>query len=226
MIIIRNLSKKYRSNFILKNINISFKEGFIYGIIGKNGAGKTTLFNCLAGLENYKGKISSDIGSLKNNLGFLPTENFFFNKMTGREYIRFMANARNKEIKNIECKNIFNLPLDNYVSTYSSGMKKKLAFTAIIIQENNYYIFDEPFNGIDIESNILLTEIIRYLRKQNKCIILSSHIFSTLIDSCDIIHILEDGNISNPIEKEKFNDIERQYKKETIGHKIEEFFKI
>lgn len=224
MITISNLSKKYGSNTILRNINITFKEGIVYGVIGKNGAGKTTFFNCIAALEDYQGKITTEKGCLKNKLGFLPTENFFFNKMTGREYIKFMTLARDKKVTNIERKNIFNLPLDQYVSTYSSGMKKKLAFSAVIMQENDYYIFDEPFNGIDIESNMILFEIIAHLKKQNKCIILSSHIFSTLKEGCDIIHIISNGNISSPIYKDEFSHIELAYKKDTIGRKIEDFF--
>ena len=81
MIAIRNLSKKYGINEVLKNINIEFDKGKAYGIVGENGAGKTTLFRCIADLENYEGKITSNPNPIKNHLGLLLTEPFFFQKI-------------------------------------------------------------------------------------------------------------------------------------------------
>lgn len=87
MIAIQNLSKKYGTNDVLKNINIEFDKGKVYGIVGENGAGKTTLFRCIADLENYEGEIISNSNPIKNYLGLLLTEPFFFQKITGKEYI-------------------------------------------------------------------------------------------------------------------------------------------
>ena len=155
MISIQNLSKSFGTKQVLKNINAQFDRGQVYGIVGENGAGKTTLFRCIAGLENYEGQIISELNPLKNYLGLLLTEPFFFAKITGKEYIRLLCNARKKEVLKIDEKNIFDLPLNQYASTYSTGMKKKLALLAILLQENQYFIFDEPFNGVDIHSNII-----------------------------------------------------------------------
>ena len=164
MIRIENLSKNFGNQEVLKNVNMQFDNGNVYGIVGENGAGKTTLFRCIAGLEKYNGQIDSDFNPLKNYLGLLLTEPFFFSKITGKEYIQLLCNARNKKMLNIEEKNIFDLPLNQYVSTYSTGMKKKLALMAILFQENLYIILDEPFNGVDIHSNIIIVEIIRKLK--------------------------------------------------------------
>ena len=161
MIKIKKLSKFYGKNQVLNSIDLEFKKGKIYGIVGENGAGKTTLFRCLSGLENYKGTITSDYTKLKDHLGLLLTEPFFFSKITGKEYIRLLANARQMKLTNIEEKNIFDLPLNQYASTYSTGMKKKLALTAILLQQNDIFILDEPFNGVDIQSNLIITEIIK-----------------------------------------------------------------
>jgi ABC-2 type transport system ATP-binding protein len=150
MIEIINLSKKYGTVHALKNINIRFEKGRVYGIVGENGAGKTTLFRCMAGLEEYEGQILPDTQPLKNQLGYLPTEPYYFSKITGKEYIQLLVTAREKKIEKIDDKNIFDLPLNQYASTLSTGMKKKLAITAILLQENNYFILDEPFNGVDI----------------------------------------------------------------------------
>jgi len=100
-------------------------------------------------------------------------------------------------------------------------MKKKLALTAILLQENKYYILDEPFNGVDIQSNIILTEIINKLRELNKVVIVSSHIFSTLSDTCDEIHLLRKGEPVKTVQKSEFKDLEEEMKAVTIGNKIE-----
>jgi ABC-2 type transport system ATP-binding protein len=221
MIEIAGLSKNFGENEVLKNINLVFSRGNIYGIVGENGAGKTTLFRCIAGLEKFEGKIISELRPLKNHLGLLMTEPFIFSKITGKEYIRLLCNARGLKDINIETKNIFDLPLNQYASTYSTGMKKKLALTAILLQENDYFILDEPFNGVDIQSNIILTEIIRELKALKKIVILSSHIFSTLNDICDEIHLLRKGEAIRTVQKSDFKVLEEEMKAFTIGNRIE-----
>ena len=221
MIQINGLNKHYGKNVVLKNINLEFSKGKVYGIVGENGAGKTTLFRCIAGLESYSGEIIADRSPLKNHLGLLFTDPFFFSKITGKEYIRLLCNARGKTNINIEDKNIFDLPLNQYASTYSTGMKKKLAITAILLQENEYFILDEPFNGVDIQSNILLTELILKLKELNKIVLISSHIFSTLSSTCDEIHLLRKGEHIKSVKKAEFKILEQEMKTITIGNKIE-----
>lgn len=221
MIKIKGLGKYYGKNEVLKGINMEFSRGKVYGIVGENGAGKTTLFRCIAGLESYNGEIISEIQPLKNHLGLLLTDPFFFSKITGKEYIRLLCNARNKKNINIDQKNIFDLPLNQYASTYSTGMKKKLAITAILLQENECFILDEPFNGVDIQSNIILTEIILKLKELNKTVLVSSHIFSTLSDTCDEIHLLRKGEQIKSVQKVNFKFLELEMKETTIGNRIE-----
>ena len=221
MMKIKGLSKSYNNNEVLKEINIEFSRGKAYGIVGENGAGKTTLFKCIAGLESCTGEILSELQPLKNHLGLLLTDPFFFTKITGKEYIRLLCNARGKKNINIDQKNIFDLPLNQYASTYSTGMKKKLAITAILLQENEYFILDEPFNGVDIQSNMILTEIILKLKELDKIIIVSSHIFSTLSDTCDEIHLLRNGEQIKSVQKVDFKTLEQEMKEITIGNRIE-----
>ncbi len=221
MIKIKGLSKNFGKNEVLKDINMEFSKGRVYGIVGENGAGKTTLFRCIAGLESYNGDIISDVQPLKNYLGLLLTDPFFFSKITGKEYIRLLCNARGKKNVNIDQKNIFDLPLNQYASTYSTGMKKKLAITAILLQENECFILDEPFNGVDIHSNIVLTEIILKLKELGKTILVSSHIFSTLSDTCDEIHLLRKGEQIKSVQKVNFKTLEQEMKEITIGNRIE-----
>jgi len=221
MITVKSLFKKYGTNEVLNNINIEFDKGKVYGIVGENGAGKTTLFRCISDLEEYEGEIISNPNPVKNHLGLLLTDPFFFQKITGKEYIQFLCNARNVKIPNIEEKNIFELPLNQYASTYSTGMKKKLALTAILLQGNDFFILDEPFNGVDIQSNIIITEIIHKLKALNKIVVISSHIFSTLSDTCDEIHLLRNGQFIKSVHKTDFHILEAEMKQITIGNKIE-----
>jgi ABC-2 type transport system ATP-binding protein len=221
MIKIEKLSKFYGKKQVLNAINLEFKKGRIYGIVGENGAGKTTLFRCISGLESYKGLISSDFNKLKEHLGLLLTEPFFFSKITGKEYIQLLANARQIKLSNIEDKNIFNLPLNKYASTYSTGMKKKLALTAILLQKNDVFILDEPFNGIDIHSNLMITEIINKFKELEKTVIISSHIFSTLAETCDEIYLMKNGEIVKKVAQVDFNNLEKEMKKFTIGNQID-----
>ena len=222
MIKIEKLSKFYARKQVLNAINVEFKKGTVYGVVGENGAGKTTLFRCISGLESYKGIISSDFNKLKDHLGLLSTEPFFFPKITGKEYIQFLANARHLKLSNIETKNIFDLPLNQYASTYSTGMKKKLALTAPLLQENEVFILDEPFNGVDIQSNLVIAEIIKKLKMLKKTVIISSHIFSTLAATCDEIYLMKNGKIIRKVKQIDFDALESEMKDFTVGNRIDQ----
>lgn len=221
MIQIAALNKSFGAHKILKCVSLELKQGKVYGIVGENGAGKTTLFNCIAGIETYDGTITANKSPLKNHLGYLQTEPYFFSKITGREYLQLLCNARNKKLIDVEQRNIFELPLDQYASTYSTGMKKKLALMAVLLQENDYFILDEPFNGVDISSNLMITEIIHQLKQLGKTVLISSHIFSTLHETCDEIHLLQDGHFTKKVLREDFSALEQEMKQLSLGNKIE-----
>lgn len=220
MIEVKNISKNYGNKQVLKNIKLSFNMGNVYGIVGENGAGKTTLFRCIAGLEKYTGSITPDLKSIKNNLGFLTTVPYFFPFITGKEYIQLLLSAREIKVENIEEKNIFDLPLNQYASTYSTGMQKKLALNAILLQKNTYFILDEPFNGVDIHSNMMIVQIIKKLKKLGKMLIISSHIFSTLSEVCDEIFLLKNGEILEKVTKSEFSKLEKTIKNFKSSDKI------
>ena len=221
MIRIKNLSKQFGKKVVLNNLSIEFERSKIYGIIGENGAGKTTLFRCIAGLESFDGEIVSEINPLKDHLGYLTAEPFFFPMITGEEYIRLLCNARDKKLTEIGSNNIFDLPLNQYVTTYSTGMRKKLALLAVLLQGNDIFILDEPFNGIDLNGSIILTEIIHRLKELGKTVIISSHIFSTLSDTCDEIHVLRNGTITQKVAREEFYLLEKEMKNSAVVGKIE-----
>jgi ABC-2 type transport system ATP-binding protein len=221
MIQIENLSKSFGSNQVLNDISLTLEKGKIYGIVGENGAGKTTFFKCIAGLETHKGKIKSEFTSLKDHLGFLQTNPFFFSKITGKEYLELLCHARNIKGIDFDARNVFDLPLNQYAVTYSTGMKKKLAIMGILMLENDFFIWDEPFNGVDIQSNIIITEIIHRLKALEKTMIISSHIFSTLKDTCDEIHLLKKGKIVRKVNQSEFDTLEQEMKDFTIGNSLD-----
>lgn len=220
MISVKSLSKTYGDTNVLKEINLTFKEGEIVGVIGENGAGKTTFFKCISGLESFDGTVEYDKGILKNKIGFLEATPYFFPKMTGLEYLQMLCNARDVKIDNLKEYNLFDLPLERYAVTYSTGMKKKLALTGVLLQKNDVYILDEPFNGVDIHSNMIIEEIIKNLKERGKIVILSSHIFSTLRDTCDYLLHLKEGVIAKNVERKDFDSVEEEMKGEMFTEKI------
>lgn len=223
MIKLQNLSKSFGTKQVLKNINLTFEEGKIYGIVGENGAGKTTLFRCIAGFETIKGELKSEYKPLKNHLGFLPTNPIFMTRITGWEYLKLVTIARNISEDNFEDQNIFDLPLRQYVETYSTGMKKKIALMGILLQSNDVFILDEPFNGVDIQSNIIISSLIKKLKEKNKIVLISSHIFSTLSENCDEIHLLQNGNISKSVGPDNFEALNHQMKTSILNDKVVQF---
>ncbi|MBK1441683.1 ABC transporter ATP-binding protein [Parapedobacter sp. ISTM3] len=218
---VRQLTKSFGVNPVLAGIDLDFVGGHVYGIVGQNGAGKTTLFNCLAGLEAHGGTVTTEGGRLKDRLGFLQTEPFMLSRMTGREYLRLCCKARGVPDGDLDARNVFDLPLDRYAQQYSTGMKKKLALQAILLQPNDVFILDEPYNGVDIHSALLITEIIHRLRASGKVILISSHIFSTLKDTCDVIHVLDSGKMAKTVEKADFNRLEQAMTDFAVGNKLD-----
>ena len=193
MIELTALHKSYGSRAVLKGVHATFLPGIVYGIIGANGAGKTTLFSCMAGLTSYEGSVTSSFDDLKNSIGYLPTQPDFMSLITGWEYLRLVCVARGIETSDFEAANIFDLPLHQYAENYSTGMKKKLALTGELLRKNETFILDEPFNGVDLNSNILMKEIILRLKAANKTVLISSHILATIKELCDEVHLLKDG---------------------------------
>ena len=201
MLNVTSLSKWYGSNQVLDDISLSFKRGEVHGIVGANGAGKTTLFKCICGLESFSGTVGYDGGIIKNETGYLPADPYFLSNMSGYEYLQLLCNARERKIKDLNSFNLFDLPLSKYAETYSTGMQKQLAITGILLQKNEIFILDEPFNGIDISSSFLIKEILVRLKQSNKLVIMSSHILSSLEESCDFLHYLKEGRIVKSVPK-------------------------
>ncbi|KAA9332784.1 ATP-binding cassette domain-containing protein [Adhaeribacter soli] len=211
MIEIHNLNLAFGRKPVLQNLNISFEKGKVHGIIGLNGAGKSSFFNALTQV------IPPDSGSIRFNgnalkrgrIGYLETNNFFFFHLTGREYLHIFEQT-NTAFDLPAFEKLLLLPLDDLVENYSTGMKKKLALLAVLKQDKPIYIFDEPFNGLDLESNRTLELIIQTLQEKGKTILLSSHVLEPLLHTCNQIHLLQNGSFVKSYEQPDFGRIREE----------------
>lgn len=209
MINVQDLSLSFTNNKVLKNITIGFEEGLVHGVVGLNGAGKTTFFNILAKI------LKPDYGEINKNgtqltgkeTAYLETGNFFFSRITGNEYLKIFRQT-NAEFDLKALQEYFKLPLDELVENYSTGMKKKLALLAVLKQDKPVFILDEPFNGLDLETNKILEIIILSLKQKQKTIFVSSHIIDPLLTTCDKIHLLQNGCFVKTYLKNDFSKIE------------------
>ena len=127
-------------------------------------------------------------------IAYLETDSFFYPRITGRDYLSlFRCKYASFDFETLG--SVFNLPLDDFVDSYSTGMKKKLALMGILSQEKRILMLDEPFNGLDLESVSVLQLILRRLAGASKLVIVTSHILESLSPLCDAIHLLQDGRI-------------------------------
>lgn len=209
MLIIDSLSNAYGNKKVLKGITASFADGQVHGIVGLNGAGKTTFFSSICGLIPFEGSIThSSYAPIKNYIGYVPTEPYFFPRVKGMEYLHFVRHAKGEAVIAPELLNMFDLPLNEYVDNYSTGMKRKIAFLGAMIGNSEIYILDEPFNGVDIKSNLVLKRMILELKARHKTIFISSHIVSSLTELCDQVYLLKDGLITRQYAPGEFQHIE------------------
>lgn len=195
----------YSDKTILRNIQLDLEEGKAYGIVGLNGAGKTTFFQLLGGFLKAEGiTILLNNETLpKKKTAFIDTEIFFYPKLTAREFLSvFKSGSEHYDERALA--EIFGLPLDNLIEEFSTGMKKKLLLISQIKQDKDIYILDEPFNGLDLETNKLLEVIITILTQRGKTVFISSHILDPLIHVCEQIHFLKDQSVFKSYSKNEF----------------------
>lgn len=215
MIIIKDLTAGYNQTNVIDSLNLILQNNAVHGVVGLNGAGKTTLFNTIFGLKKLRqGSILYNGEEIsKKNISYLPTENYFFYNITGREYL---ALFQNPSFDIDKWNELFKLPLNQIIEEYSTGMKKKLALMGILKQDKPIILLDEPFNGLDVEMSRIVHLMILRLKEIGKTIIISSHIVETLTSLCDYMHYLESGKIKYSCPKEEFAVL-----KQEIFEKIE-----
>ena len=210
MLEIKKVTKKYGQKTAIKDISLVVNEGEIFGFVGPNGAGKTTLIKSVVGIHEFdQGDILIEGISIKQNeitykkkLAYIPDNPDLYENLKGIDYLNFIADIyeveekeREKLIK--EYSELFGIykNLGDLISSYSHGMKQKLAIISALIHNPKVLILDEPFVGLDPKAVYDMKEIMREMVKNGKTIFFSTHILDVAEKLCDRVAIIKNGSI-------------------------------
>lgn len=218
---IKNLYKKYgnKSDYAIEDISLNGNAGEIIGILGHNGAGKSTTIKCMTGIHPYqKGSIEiygfdmqKQPIQAKQNFGYVADEFSLFEKMTGQEYLNFLADIYNVSLEDRkkrteELLNTLALGDSFYkmISSYSHGMKQKISIMGAIIHNPKVFILDEPMVGLDPYSANQLKNFIKEYAKKGNLVLFSSHNLDVVEKLCNRVYIIDQGKILEELDMKKF----------------------
>lgn len=207
MIELRDVCKQFGTTQVLININASFDDGKIHGLIGRNGSGKTVLLKCICGLIRpssgsivISGKqIGKDIempesfAALIENPGFLPN-------YSGEANLSFLMSVNTPVVREKIRQVLRQVGLENdrkkHVGKYSLGMRQKLGIAQVIMEDPMLMIFDEPMNGLDKKSVSETRELFKQLRDRKRTILLASHNAQDIDELCDSVYEIDAGRMT------------------------------
>ena len=210
MIELTDLTKRYGRFTAVDGISLTIPPGQLYGLLGPNGAGKTTTMRMIAGiLQPTAGQIriagidlrSDPIGA-KSRLGFIPDRPFVYDKLTGAEFLRFVAglygqdgNGVNRRID--ELLEMFELLpwRDELTESYSHGMRQKLIISSALLHKPEVIVVDEPMVGLDPKSARLLKDLLRQFVNRGGTVLMSTHTLEIAEAMCDRIAIVQGGKV-------------------------------
>ncbi len=211
MLTITNLSKTYGgTKKAVDNLTLTVDTGDIYGFIGHNGAGKTTTIKSITGIIPFdEGSVIFDGVSLienplkyKSMLAYIPDNPDMYESMTGIKYINFISDMfevpsekRSANIKKYADALELTDALGSQISSYSHGMKQKLAIIAALVHEPKLIVMDEPFVGLDPKASHLLKGFMREICENGGSIFFSTHVLEVAEKLCNKIAIIKDGTI-------------------------------
>ena len=212
MLRIEHVTKHYKgSSKGITDLNLHIAPGDIYAFIGHNGAGKTTTLKCVAGIQDFDtGTIR--IGGLdirksplecKRQLAYIPDNPDIYEYLTGIQYLNFIADvfqtgAKDREERIREYGDRFEITasLGDLISTYSHGMKQKLALLSALVHQPKLWILDEPFVGLDPKASVILKEIMRGVCAGGGAIFFSTHVLEVAEKLCNKVAIIRDGTLA------------------------------
>lgn len=203
---LNNVSKKYKDKVVLDNVNISFKTGNSYMLVGYNGAGKTTLLKIIIGLITpTKGEVEKK----EIKIGYVPEKYILPEYIKVKDYLMVLGKLRKipySKLCSIIDSNLKEWGLYEYrdykVKQLSKGMIQKIVLIQCFFHEPDLYIFDEALNGLDIKMQEKLLKKIGDLKKQKKIVIITSHYPKLYEEYIDIIYLIENAKVRK-IDKEE-----------------------
>jgi ABC-2 type transport system ATP-binding protein len=210
MIEIRALTKRYGNFTAVDNIDLTVPTGEVFGFLGPNGAGKTTTMRMVAGiLRPTSGQITvagvdllTNPVAAKSKLGFIPDRPFIYEKLTGSEFLRFVAGLYDQEGPQVEHRGrellaLFDLEewRDELVESYSHGMRQKLIISSAFIHRPAVIVVDEPMVGLDPKAARILKDLFREYVRRGHTIMMSTHTLEVAETMCDRIGIIQGGTI-------------------------------
>lgn len=212
MLKINNFSKIYKGNKrAVDNISLEVKEGEIFGFIGHNGAGKTTTIKSIVGINEFdEGDILINGMSVKDNpieckklMAYIPDNPDLYESLTAIQYLNFVADIygvsadqREELIKKYGDAFEITNNLGSLISSYSHGMKQKLAIISALIHKPKLLVLDEPFVGLDPKASHTLKGIMKEICEEGASIFFSSHVLEVVEKLCSRIAIIKDGKIA------------------------------
>ena len=219
-----NITKKYKEQVAVNNVNITIKEGDIYGFIGRNGAGKTTLIRMVTGLiQITSGEIqllgaSTDkqLNEARTMVGSLVETPAFYKNMTARENLevsRLMRNIAGKECIDevLELVGLKDVSKKKF-KDYSLGMKQRLGIANALLGNPRFLILDEPTNGLDPVSIVQIRELLKRVNKEKQVtILISSHILGELSELANCYGIINNGQLIEEISAEDLKEKCKKY---------------
>lgn len=221
-VVLKNFSKKYGDKFAVENIDLTVSAGEVFGFLGHNGAGKSTVIKSIVGIQPItSGQISVcgyDVEKqsvlAKSQIGFVPDHYALYEKLSGREYINYIADLynvsksdRDKRIK--KYVELFELQsaINNPIKTYSHGMKQKITIMSALVHNPKVWILDEPLTGLDPVSIFQVKECLKDHARQGNIVFFSSHLIDIVEQLCDRVAILKKGKLLSCM---KVDDIKKE----------------
>lgn len=211
MLEIKNLTKQYKGGKkAVKDLSITIEAGDIYGFIGHNGAGKTTTIKCVAGIIDFdEGEIKIDGHSIKEEaklcksmIAYIPDNPDLYEHLTGIQYLNFIADifmvsAEERKERIGRYADAFEITenLGDLISSYSHGMKQKVAVISALIHEPKLMILDEPFVGLDPKAAFTLKNAMHELCERGGAIFFSTHVLDVAEKLCKKVAIIRNGEL-------------------------------
>lgn len=211
MLTIEHLTKHYKGSAKgITDLSLHISPGNIYAFIGHNGAGKTTTLKCIAGIQDYDSgiikingiDIRKDPLNCKRQFAYIPDNPDLYGYLTGIQYLNFIADIfrigsgeRKQRISRYGDAFEITSSLGDLISTYSHGMKQKLALISALIHQPSLLILDEPFVGLDPKASVILKDIMHDICKSGGAVFFSTHVLDVAERLCNQVAIIKEGKL-------------------------------